>query len=80
MPIPVLATRHSHICGDLPAVPALTGCDLANKFDTKYNALKAHTETYLSDFRGELADKELLYVNAEEYLARLTADRMQSRI
>lgn len=43
IPVHVLAGKQGHeLCDVLPAVHALTGCDITSKFGTKLAALKAN--------------------------------------
>ena len=60
------------MCDVLPAVHALTGCDITSKFGTKSAALKADPTKLLKGFgQGDATISNVEFRNAEEYLVQV---------
>ena len=73
IPIHRLADRLGDLCKVLPAVHHLTGSDYTGKFGSKYAALKANPERYLSEFGQSLLEPNLSKTlsSDEEYLVQV---------
>ena len=59
------------MCNVLPAVHALTGCDVTSKFGTKLAALKAGSTALLSDFGRSEYTLHDVQGSAENYLVKV---------
>ena len=73
IPIHLLAEKHQSICATLPALHALSGCDVTSKVGTQNAALKAQPAEYLADF-GQIPndqDTEPIYEKAEMYVVQV---------
>jgi hypothetical protein len=73
IPLHTLGARIGSLCGVLPAVHTLTGCDTTSKFGTKAAALKAEPVTFLQGFGANPNDPclEQILQKAEEYLVQV---------
>lgn len=72
IPIHVIAYKIGRPqCEVLPAMHALTGCDITSKFGTKAAGLKADPVLYLKDFGRAEADMQNCLYNAEKYLVQV---------
>ena len=70
IPLHVLASKLGQpLCEVLPAVHALTGCDVTSKFGTKSAGLKVDPTIFLKDF-GKIWD-DATVCNAEHYLVQV---------
>ena len=68
-PLHVLHRKHgNNLCGVLPAVHSLTGCDATSKVGTKKTALKARPIELLQGFGIDPHPQTTVFVNAERFL------------
>ena len=68
-----MSAKLSALCKVLPAVHALSGCDIVNKLGTKVAALKSYPVTHLPCFGQYPHDPDIgnIFAKAEEYLVHV---------
>ena len=59
------------MCEVLPAMHALTGCDITSKFGTKSAGIKAESVLYLKDFGRAQTNVQDCVHNDEKYLVQV---------
>ena len=72
IPLHVIAGKVGKpVCEVLPAIHALTGCDITSKFGTKAAGIKAQPVLYLKDFGRAHTDVQDCVQNAEKFLVQV---------
>jgi len=72
IPLHVIADKVGRpMCEVLPAMHALTGCDITSKFGTKAAGIKAEPVLYLKDFGRAQTNVQDCVHNAEKYLVQV---------